>query len=273
MDKTDVNKVNSTKEMQTVGNVVKLSEAKNAEKMMKKKPENVHAGHRQRLRTRFIENGLDSFEDHNALELFLFYAIPNRDVNDLAHNLINEFGSLSAVFDANYEDLCKVKGISEYSASLIKLLPALAGRYEQGKVSADSIIFDSPEKIAEYMSGIYFGKTNEELYMVCLDSACRLIKCIKLGSGDIDKVSISYRSIAEKALAVKAVNVILVHNHVSGITAPSTQDVVFTLNVVSAMSSIGIRISDHIIMGNGKEHFSMRQSQKWGVYFKSKKQK
>lgn len=273
MDKTDVNKINSTKEMQTVGNVVKLAEAKNAEKMMKKKPENVHVGHRQRLRTRFIENGLDSFEDHNALELFLFYAIPNRDVNDLAHNLINEFGSLSAVFDANYEDLCKVKGISEYSASLIKLLPALAGRYEQGKVSAESIIFDSPEKIAEYMSGIYFGKTNEELYMVCLDSACRLIKCIKLGSGDIDKVSISYRSIAEKALAVKAVNVILVHNHVSGITAPSTLDVVFTSNIVSAMSSIGIRISDHIIMGNGKEHFSMRQSQKWGVYFKSEKQK
>lgn len=273
MDKTDVNKINSTKEMQTVGNVVKLAEAKNAEKMMKKKPENVHVGHRQRLRTRFIENGLDSFEDHNALELFLFYAIPNRDVNDLAHNLINEFGSLSAVFDANYEDLCKVKGISEYSASLIKLLPALAGRYEQGKVSAESIIFDSPEKIAEYMSGIYFGKTNEELYMVCLDSACHLIKCIKLGSGDIDKVSISYRSIAEKALAVKAVNVILVHNHVSGITAPSTLDVVFTSNIVSAMSSIGIRISDHIIMGNGKEHFSMRQSQKWGVYFKSEKQK
>ena len=83
MDKTDINNINSTKEMQTVGNVVKLAEVKSVDKP-KKKPENVHAGHRQRLRNRFIENGLDSFEDHNALELFLFYAIPNRDVNDLA---------------------------------------------------------------------------------------------------------------------------------------------------------------------------------------------
>lgn len=262
--------MDKTEEMQAVGNVVKLAEAKKAEKS-KKKPENIHAGHRQRLRNRFIENGLDSFEDHNALELFLFYAIPNRDVNGLAHDLINEFGSLSAVFDASFEDLCKVTGISEYSATLIKLLPALAGRYEQGKVSADSIIFDSPEKIADYMSGIYFGKTNEELYMVCLDSACHLLKCVKLGSGEIDKVSVSYRSIAEKALALKAVNVILVHNHVSGIVAPSSQDVIFTSNVVSAMSNIGIRISDHIIMGNGKDFFSMRQSPKWRIYFNREK--
>lgn len=271
MDKTDVNKINSTKEMQTVGNVVKLAEVKSVDKP-KKKPENVHAGHRQRLRTRFIENGLDSFEDHNALELFLFYAIPNRDVNDLAHNLINEFGSLSAVFDANYEDLCKVKGISEYSASLIKLLPEMARRYEHGKILSKNVIYDSPEKIAEYMSGIYFGKNVEEVYMFCLDSACQLLKCIRLSSGEIDSASVSYRSIAEKALSVRAVNVILVHNHVSGIVAPSSQDIIFTSNVVSAMSNIGIRISDHIIMGNGKDFFSMRQSPKWRIYFKREKQ-
>lgn len=269
MKKTSKNIKNSSDEMQAIGNVVKLTEVKNDEKA-KKKPENIHAGHRQRLRNRFIENGLDSFEDHNALELFLFYAIPNRDVNDLAHNLINEFGSLSAVFDANFEDLCKVKGISEYSASLIKLLPAMARRYEQVRSSLEDVIYDEPEKIAEYMSGVYFGKTVEEVYMFCLDSACRLLKCIKLCSGEIDSASVSYRSIAEKALSVRAVNVILVHNHISGIVAPSSEDILFTANVVSAMDNIGIRISDHIIMGNGKDFFSMRKSPKWRIYFKHK---
>lgn len=267
MDMTEDNKRNSIPEMQIEGNVVKLPNAQNTEKQAEK-PKNVHAGHRQRLRNRFVQNGLDSFEDHNALELFLFYAIPNRDVNDLAHNLINEFGSLSAVFDARFEDLCKVKGISEYSASLIKLLPAMARRYEQGKVSANDTVFDSPEKIAEYMWGVYFGVNREELYIICLDSACRLLKCIKLGTGEIDKVSVSYRNIAEQVFSTNAANVIVVHNHVSGITAPSSQDIIFTSSLISAMKGIGIRISDHIIMGNGKEHFSMRQSRKWGNMFK-----
>lgn len=267
MDMTEENKTNGGNKMQTVGNVIRIADAESAEKP-KNKPKNVHAGHRQRLRKRFIENGLDSFEDHNVLELLLFYAIPNRDVNGLAHDLINEFGSLTAVFDASYEDLCKVKGISEYSASLIKLFPALARRYEQGKVSANNVIYDSPEKIAEYMSGVYLGVNREEMYMLCLDSACRLLKCIKLGTGEIDEVSVSYRSIAKQALSTNSANIIVVHNHVSGIVAPSTQDIVFTSSLINAMSGVGIRISDHIIMGNGKEYFSMRYSQKWGKYFK-----
>ncbi|MCH5170300.1 MAG: DNA repair protein RadC [Oscillospiraceae bacterium] len=268
MDMTGDNLKNTNSEMQVEGNVVKLPSAEKAEKP-KNKPKNVHAGHRQRLRKRFLENGLDSFEDHNALELFLFYAIPNRDVNDLAHDLINEFGSLSAVFDARFEDLCKVKGISEYSASLIKLLPALARRYEQVRISAKETVYDSPEKIAEYMSGVYFGVNREEIYIVCLDSACRLLKCINLGMGEIDKVSVSYRNIAEQVFSTNAANVIVVHNHVSGIVAPSPQDIIFTSSLVTAMKGVGIRISDHIIMGNGKEHFSMRQSRKWGSIFRT----
>lgn len=267
MDKTAKTKISGNSETQIEGNVVKLPSAENAGSP-KKLPENVHKGHRERLRRRFIESGLDSFEDHNALELFLFYAIPNRDVNDLAHNLINEFGSLTAVFDARFEDLCKVKGISEYSASLIKLLPAMARRYEQGKASENNTVYDSPEKIAEYMAGVYFGINREELYILCLDSACRLLKCIKLATGDIDKATVSYRSIAEQVFITNAANVIVVHNHVSGIVAPSPQDIIFTSSLVSAMKGVGIRISDHIIMGNGEEYFSMRHSRKWGNIFR-----
>lgn len=259
-------KLNNNSETQVEGNVVKLSDVKeNADK--KSKPENVHAGHRARLRNRFINNGLDSFEDHNALELFLFYAIPNRDVNDLAHDLINEFGSLSAVFDASLEDLCKVKGISEYSASLIKLLPAMARRYEQNKIYEEKPILDEPEKIAEYMQCYYFGINKEIIYMLCLDSGCKLQKCIKLCEGDIDNASVSYRNIAEQAFKTNACNVIIVHNHISGITAPSPQDLTFTAKLVDSMNGIGVRISDHIIMGNGTDYISLRKNRKWSYLF------
>lgn len=265
MDKTK-SKLNNANETQVEGNVVKLTSVE-TEYKPKNKSENVHAGHRARLRMRFINTGLDSFEDHNALELFLFYAIPNRDVNDLAHDLINEFGSLAGVFDARFEDLCKIKGISEYSASLIKLLPSMARRYEQSKISDKNPILDEPQKIAEYMQGLYFGINKEILYMLCLDSACKLQKCIKLGEGEIDKVSVSYRSIAEQALITNAANIIVVHNHISGITAPSPQDILFTANLIETMKGIGIRISDHIIMGNGTDFLSLRKSRKWSYLF------
>lgn len=265
MDKSKA-KVDITAETQIEGNVVKIAEIE-AKAEKKNKPKNVHAGHRARLRNRFVNNGLDSFEDHNALELLLFYAIPNRDVNDLAHDLINEFGSLSGVFDARFEDLCKVKGISEYSASLIKLLPAMARRYQQNKISEDIPILNEPEKIAEYMQGYYIGINKEIAYLICLDSACRLLKCIKLGEGEVDEVSLSTRSIAEQALKTNAANVILVHNHVSGITAPSPQDLTLTARLVEVMNGIGIKISDHIIMGHGTDHISLRKNRKWSYLF------
>lgn len=260
-------KQSETPEREIEGNVVKLPFDINSSKP-KNKPENPHAGHRARLRNRFVKNGLEQFEDHNALELFLFYAIPNRDVNGLSHDLINEFGSLHGVFDASFEDLCKVKGISEYSASLIKLLPAMAKRYEQEKVLENNDVYDTDDKIAEYMSAVYVGAVTEELYLLCLDSACRLLKQIKLGVGEIDKVTVSYRSIAEEVLKTKASNVVVVHNHVSGVAAPSTQDITFTTGLITAMRPIGIKISDHIIMGRGTEHFSMYRSSKWRALFR-----
>ena len=99
----------------------------------KKEKTNVHEGHRQRIRERFLKEGLENFHDHNILELLLFHSIPVKDTNEEAHALINRFGSLSEVFDADYEELCKVKGIGERSALLIKLMPELFREYEKDK--------------------------------------------------------------------------------------------------------------------------------------------
>lgn len=247
------------------GNVVKASQPPE----FKEKPndKNSHAKHRMRLRARFRKEGLDSFEDHNVLELLLFFGIPFKDVNETAHDLLDHFGSLSDVFDAKYDDLCKVKGISENSATLIKLLPELFRRYELDKLNKDSIVLNSAELVAKYSSKYFKGVTEEKLYLLCLDSNCRLISCNMISSGTVCSTPINNRLIAEYAYAANASNLILVHNHPSGITAPSRQDVDATCKMIDTMGAIGLRLSDHVIVGLGDDYFSFKTSPKWKAIF------
>ena len=101
---------------------------------------NLHEGHRQRLKERFIKNGLSDFEDHNVLELLLFYSVPRSDTNELGHKLLKKFGSLSNVFDAPVDELCKVEGIGLHSATLIKLIPELCNLYYVVKSDKVSVV-------------------------------------------------------------------------------------------------------------------------------------
>ncbi len=100
----------------------------------------IHSGHRARVKQRFLRGGLDSFDDHQVLELLLFYALPQRDVNELAHALLNHFGTLSAVFDAPEQELLQVPGIGENAAVLVKLLPQIARRYLISKESESGVV-------------------------------------------------------------------------------------------------------------------------------------
>lgn len=247
------------------GNVVKVAQV--PEFKEKTSDKNTHAQHRQRLRARFRKEGLDSFEDHNVLELLLFFGIPFKDVNETAHDLLEHFGSLSDVLDAKYEDLCKVKGISENSATLIKLIPELFRRYELDKLNKDGIILNSAELVAKYSSKYFKGVKEERLYLLCLDSNCRLISCNLISTGTVSSTPINNRLIAEYAYAADAANLILVHNHPSGIAAPSKQDVDVTTMIIDTMRQIGLRLADHVIVGLGDDYFSFKTSPKWKCIF------
>ncbi len=245
------------------GNIIKT-----AERPKKKvNVDNLHEGHRERLRKRFLKDGLESFEDHNVLELLLFYSISRKDTNEEAHALINEFGSLSNVFDAGYEELCKVKGIGERTASLIKLMPALFQKYETDKLNKDGVILNSAELVAKYTSKYFKGLTEERLYLLCLDSNSEVISFDLVSSGTVNSTPLNNRMIIEKAFNTKAASIILVHNHPSGITAPSRMDIDATRDIAYAINLIGLRLSDHIIIGHGDEFFSFRRSQKFKEMF------
>lgn len=245
------------------GNLIKAPE----KPKKKVNTDNLHTGHRERLRTRFLNEGIENFEDHNVLELLLFYSIARKDTNEEAHALINEFGSLSNVFDASYEDLCNVKGIGERTAMLIKLVPELFRKYETDKLNKNGVILNSAELVAQYTSKYFKGLTEERLYLLCLDSNAEIMSFDLVSSGNVNSTPLNNRFITEKAFNLKAASIILVHNHPSGITAPSRNDIDATRDIAYAMKLIGLRLSDHIIIGHGDEFFSFRRSQKFKEIF------
>lgn len=238
--------------------------AKNAGNMKNK---NVHEGHRDRLRQRFLKEGLDNFHNHNVLELLLFYSIPRKDTNEEAHNLIDTFGSLSGVFNASYEELCKVKGIGENSATLIKMMPELFKKYEVDVINNDDIVLNKSELIAKYVSSYFKGLTTEKMYLLCLDSACRVLSFNLISEGTVNATPLNIRTIMEISFKHNAAQLILVHNHPSGVVAPSRKDIDATMGIQSLMEKMGMKLSDHIIIGHGDDYFSFRKSEKWKYIF------
>ena len=184
----------------------------------------IHSGHRQRVKEEFLSGGLESFPDHRALELLLFYALPRADVNPLAHTLLNTFGSLSGVMDADPEELMKVEGMGEHTAVLIKLVPALAAKYLASRTSAANVIQDSRDLHALF-APYFFGAKNEMTYLACLDSKLKVLGVRKLDEGTPDQTNMDSRQIAATALSLNATAVVLAHNHVSGVALPSDADI------------------------------------------------
>ena len=223
----------------------------------KQQQEDLHAGHRDRLRQRFLQEGLEHFEDHTILELLLFYAIPQRDTNELAHRLIREFGSFSQVFLADYERLAAVKGMTGNAAVLLKLIPPLFGRYLDRMQDAEELL-NSSEKVGNYLIPKFLGQTEEMVYLLCFNNACRLLRCEKLSAGGLSRSGIDVRKLAETAFQCKAVNVVLAHNHPHGLARPSSQDVRVTEWLYAVLKPLGIELMDHFVVAGG-EYVSMME--------------
>jgi DNA repair protein RadC len=214
----------------------------------------MHENHRERLRERFLSEGLDAFEPHQALELLLFYAVPRRDTNELAHALISRFGSMAGVFDAHVSDLEKVDGIGRNSATLLSMMKPL-WRFYRREGAGRGPLLDTCAVACAFAADLFAGRTSEALYLLCLDPGSRLLREILLHEGTVDEVSVHPRNVVEAALRCNASHVILAHNHPYGRPDPSAEDVAFTRGVAAALSAIGIGVSDHIVVC-GEETYS-----------------
>ena len=210
----------------------------------------VHDGHRARRKAQFCEHGLDAFTDYGALELLLFYAVPQQDVNPLAHRLLDRFGSLEAVFSAPPEELKSVKGVGEHVATLLALVLPLVRRAYMQSIREGVPLCDA-EQLGRYFRGLFFGVHREVFYEACLDAKGKLLRCWKLADGSVNSVQINVRCVVENALRCQASAVALAHNHPSGVALPSPDDNTTTLMVYNALQTVGIELIDHIIVADG----------------------
>lgn len=218
----------------------------------------IHDGHRSRLKERFLREGLDGFTDFQALELLLFYAVPRRDTNPIAHALIEKFGSLRQVLDAPVERLTEVEFITENAAVLLKLAPAMLRYYQVDKVVNEKPLL-TIQDCGDYLKHFFIGKKNETVYLLSMDAKCKVLSCRKVGEGSVNSANVPIRRVVEIALAEGASTVVLAHNHPSGIAIPSHEDYATTRRLAAALSAVEVVLADHIVVADD-DYVSMVQS-------------
>ena len=219
---------------------------------------NIHAGHREKMRNKFLAGGLDAFADHEALELLLYYAIPRKDTNPIAHALMERYGSLSAVLAAPVEDLQKVEGIGESAAVLLKLVPQIQKKARLADAKRETAL-TSVSQFGAYLLERFHGEKNEVIYQLCLDRKGKLLVCKRLGEGDMSSANLDIRRMIENAILSSASGVVLAHNHPSGVALPSDEDVHTTRRIAEALSCVEVQLVDHVIVADD-DYISMAQS-------------
>lgn len=207
-----------------------------------------HKGHRQRLRERYLEHGIESFKEHEALELFLFYGVPYKNTNPLAHKLIEDFGSLSAIFDAP-PSLLREYGLSDNLITHIKLMPDMARLYMIDKVENTDKIVDMTN-MCGFFQPLFFGKTEEVMRLLLLDKKGKMLYSGVISKGSINSTDVSIRKICELALYYNAKFAAVAHNHPSGLAKPSQHDIDCTNKIFVALQLISVRLLDHVIVAD-----------------------
>lgn len=220
--------------------------------------DNLHKEHRLRKRRQFCDHGADAFADHELLELLLFYAIGRKDVNGLAHTLIEEFGSLEAVFAAPLDALEQIDGIGTQTAVLIKLVPELMHRSHLSSLR-NEVPLDTVERIGNFFLDLFLCESTEVMYQLCLDAKGRKLSCRKISSGSSAAVSLNLRAVVQNALRCNAVMVVIAHNHPSGVAFPSQEDKLATAQIRDALETVNVRLVDHIVVANN-DFISFRHS-------------
>jgi len=216
-----------------------------------------YLGHRKRLKDKFSDSGFESFADYEILEFALTFALPRRDTKPIAKELIKKFGSLKQVFDAAEEELKAVKGISGHSALFILFLRNFAALYSYLDIKSSPAL-SSPEALVNYLMSVLGGEKVEKFYAVLLNSGNKVIDCLEIESGTVNKSFIMPRKVAEQALNFKASAVIVAHNHPGGTLKPSQNDIDATAAVKAALSAVDISLLDHIII-SGSGYFSFKE--------------
>ena len=205
-------------------------------------------GHRERLRTRFMQAGSEALADYEMLELLLFRAIPRRDVKPLAKALLAKFGSFAEVISAPPQRLAEVEGLGESAVVEFKIVQAAAQRLAKGKVQARPAL-SSWSSVLDYIRAAQAFADKEQFRILFLDKKNQVIADEVQQQGTIDHTPVYPREVVKRALELSATAIILVHNHPSGDPTPSHADIEMTKQIASVAKPLGISLHDHVIVG------------------------
>ena len=215
--------------------------------MSEKKQAVSHDGHRQRMKERLLRDGLDSFQEHEVMEMLLYYALPYRDTNGLGHMLIDHFGSLSNVLDADVADLVKVPGVTPHTATLLTLCGQTAHRYIKQRYRTGNQLYTTKE-LGEYVLPWFVGKKTESVLLISMDNRRKVINATRIFEGSVNSAQFNFRIALQQALQDNASCVIMAHNHPNGFALPSAADVATTRRFAQVLALVGIRLLDHLIV-------------------------
>ncbi len=209
-----------------------------------------HEGHRQRMKARFLNGGLDGFSGHEVLEMLLFYALPYRDTNGLGHLLEDRFGGLSKVLEADYADLVQVPGITPHVATLLTFCGQLCRRYQKEQYLLGNQLYDT-NTLSEYIKPWFTGQKDESVVLVSMDNKRKLLNATRIFEGSVNAAQFNPRLAVRQALQDNATLVALAHNHPSGFAIPSRADIETTLHFSKVLATVEITLIDHLVVSEG----------------------
>lgn len=207
-----------------------------------------HSGHRERMKKRYRDNmDLGCFAEHEILEILLYYFIPRKNTNFIAHDLIKRFGSLKSVMEASAEELAGVEGVSENCAYSLKFFYSVSKYISK----SESVCVDVRDfKImSEYIRGLFENKKNEQVKVICVDNRFHIQSCSEISSGGVNKVELDLREMTRAILNSGCSLAILAHNHSNGSSRPSEEDIILTRKVMRYLRQIDITLLDHYVCG------------------------
>ena len=225
---------------------------------------NIHKAHRQRVRARYLSEGIGSMAEHNIVELLLFFGIPYKDTNGIAHRLVETFGDLNGILDAPVEELMKIDGIGENAATLIRLTRDIALKYS-GNVNAPDGERKETE-LTEFIRTRLANETRELVYVISVNAGGRVEHCVRISEGSHDSAVIDNRAVAQAVLRFNSKNVVIAHNHPHGFAAPSAADIETTSKLKALLETLGVTLVDHVIV-SPDDVFSMAKNRRFARLF------
>ena len=235
----------------------------NGRQSLQEREQKDYEGHRQRLKKRFAETGFQGFQDYEALEFLLYFALPRRDTKPIARNLLKRFKNFIGVIHADTQELEKIEGVGLHAALYLKAIGATVGFYFDERTKHEDFQFTNLDQLVDYFRAAIGGKPNEVMRILYLNSKNRLIYAENLSEGTVSEAIAFPRKIVEGALRYRATTVIIGHNHPGGLPEPSENDDAVTGEIKKALGTVAISLQEHVIVAPDG-YFSYRQTGQLG---------